>query len=87
MHAFNTIFNKIAIGNIIQTNICNFLHLVDTASSIDGIRQIVGISERLTKEYLELCDKYENSEFKSKLDELAETVKIYKPPATYKKGG
>jgi len=66
---------------------CKVLILKKKGESIDGIRQIVGISERLTKEYLELCDKYENSEFKSKLDELAETVKIYKPPATYKKGG
>ncbi len=66
---------------------CKVLILKRKEESIDGIRQIVGISERLTKEYLELCDKYENSEFKSKLDELAETVKIYKPPATYKKGG
>ena len=55
--------------------------------SIDSIRQIVGLSERLVKEYLKLCETYENSEFKSKLDELAETVKTYKPPATFKKRG
>jgi len=66
---------------------CKVLILKRKRESIDSIRQIVGLSERLTKEYLCLCETYENSEFKSRLDELAETVKVYKPPATFKKGG
>lgn len=66
---------------------CKVLILKRKGESVDSIRQIVGLSERLVKEYLKLCETYENSEFKSKLDELAETVKTYKPPATFKKRG
>lgn len=63
------------------------LILKKKGESIDSIRQIIGLSEHLIKEYLNLCEKYENSEFKKRLDELAETVKIYQPPATFKKRG
>lgn len=66
---------------------CKVLILKRKGESIDSIRQIVGLSERTIKEYLKLCETYENSEFRSRLDELAETVKIYRPPATFKKRG
>jgi len=53
----------------------------------DTIRQIVGLSERVTKDYLSLIDAYNGPEYEKRLKEISETVKVYTPPATFKKTG
>ena len=61
------------------------LNLWRRGESLDSIRFIVGISERLAKEYVSLCEKYTDTEFQKRLDELSETPDVYIPPATFKK--
>lgn len=61
------------------------LNLWRRGESLDSIRFIIGISERLAKEYISLCKKYSGTEFQKRLDELSETPDVYIPPATFKK--
>lgn len=53
--------------------------------SIDNIRLIVGISERLVKEYQELFIKYKDSNHKSRIEELIDNVTVYDSPMSFKK--
>jgi len=59
--------------------------LTERGESIDNIRLIVGISERLVKEYQELYRKYRDGEHKSRIDELVSNVTVHDPPMTFKK--
>jgi hypothetical protein len=53
--------------------------------SMDNIRLIVGISERLVKEYQELFIKYKDSDHKSRIEELIDNVTVYDSPMSFKK--
>ena len=59
--------------------------LTERGESIDNVRLIVGISERLVKEYQELYRKYKDGEHKQKIDELVSNITVHGPPATFKK--
>ncbi|HJH31382.1 MAG TPA: DUF1670 domain-containing protein [Methanosarcinaceae archaeon] len=59
--------------------------LTARSESIDNIRLIVGISERLVKEYQELYRNYKDGEHKQKIDELVSNITVYDPPMTFKK--
>lgn len=59
--------------------------LTARSESIDNIRLIVGISERLVKEYQELYMNYKDGEHKQKIDELVSNITVYDPPMTFKK--
>lgn len=61
------------------------LVLRERGEGFDTIRQIVGLSERVTKDYLSLIEAYNRPEYEKRLNEIAETVKTYTPPATFKK--
>jgi Protein of unknown function (DUF1670). len=61
--------------------------LTERGESVDNIRLIVAISERLVKEYQELYKKYKDGEHKQKIDELVSNITIYDPPMTFKKRG
>ena len=63
------------------------LVLKERGMTFDTIRQIVGLSERVTKDYLSLIEAYDGPEYGGRLGEIAETVKAYSPPATFKKTG
>lgn len=67
------------------TSFSRVLVLWRRGESVDSIRFIVGISERLTREYISLCEKYNGTQFQKRLDELSETPDIYIQPATFKK--
>ena len=59
--------------------------LTERGESVDNIRLIVGISERLVKEYQELYNKYKDGEHKQRIDELVSNITVYDPPMTFKK--
>ena len=59
--------------------------LTERGESIDNVRLIVGISERLVKEYQELYRKYKDGEHKQKIDELVSNITVHGPPMTFKK--
>lgn len=59
--------------------------LTERSESVDNIRLIVGISERLVKEYQELYRNYKDGEHKQKIDELVSNITVYDPPMTFKK--
>jgi len=59
--------------------------LTKKEESIDNIRLIVGISERLIKEYQELYMKYKNGSHKQRMEELIDNITIYDSPMSFKK--
>ena len=59
--------------------------LTEKGESIDNIRLIVGISETLVNEYQEMYLKYKDSDYKSKIEELVNSMTVHDPPMTYKK--
>lgn len=59
--------------------------LTQRGESIDNIRLILGISERLVKEYQGLYSKCKDGEHKHKIDELVKDVTVYDSPMTFKK--
>jgi len=59
--------------------------LTQKDESIDNIRLIVGISERLIKEYQELFMKYKSGDHKQRLEELIDTIAVYDSPMSFKK--
>lgn len=59
--------------------------LTKRGESIDNIRLIVGISERLVKEYDKLYRKYKDGEHKQRIEELFRDITVYEPPMTFKK--
>lgn len=63
------------------------LVLKERGMAFDTIRQIVGLSERVMKDYLSLIEVYRGQEYGERLREIAGTVKTYTPPATFKKTG
>jgi len=63
------------------------LVLKEKGMAFDTIRQIVGLSERVTKDYLSLIEVYSGQEYRERLREISGTVKAYTPPATFKKTG
>lgn len=61
--------------------------LTERGESIDNLRLIVGISERLVKEYQELYRKYKDSEHEQRIDELVSNITVHGSPVTFKKPG
>ena len=59
--------------------------LTQKEESIDNIRLIVGISERLIKEYQELFIKYKNGDHKQRMEELIGNITVYDSPMSFKK--
>ena len=59
--------------------------LTNKGESIDNIRLIIGISERLVKDYQELFTKYKDGDHKQKVEELIDTVTVYDSPMSFKK--
>ena len=59
--------------------------LTQRKESIDNIRLIVGISERLVKEYQELFMKYKDGDHKQRVEELIINVTVYDSPMSFKK--
>ena len=59
--------------------------LTQREESIDNIRLIVGISERLVKEYQELFMKYKDGDHKRRVEELTDNVTVYDSPMSFKK--
>ena len=59
--------------------------LTKREESIDNIRLIVGISERLVKEYQELFTKYKNGNHKQRIEELMDNITVYNSPMSFKK--
>ena len=59
--------------------------LTERGESVDNIRLIVGISERLVKEYQELYNKYKDGAHKQRIEELVSNITVYDPPMTFKK--
>jgi hypothetical protein len=59
--------------------------LTKKEESIDNIRLIVGISERLIKEYQELYMKYKNGSHKQRMEELIDNITIYDSAMSFKK--
>ena len=53
--------------------------------SIDNIRLIVGISERLIKKYQELFIKYKDRNHKQRVEELIDNLTVYDSPMSFKK--
>ena len=53
--------------------------------SIDNIRLIIGISERLVKEYQELFIKYKDGDHKQRVEELTDNITVYDSPMSFKK--
>ncbi len=58
--------------------------LTQREESIDNIRLIVGISERLVKEYQELFLKYKDGDHKQRVEELIDNVTVYDSPMSFK---
>ena len=59
--------------------------LTQKGESIDNIRLIVGISERLVKEYQELFIKYKDGDNKQRVEELIDNITVYDSPMSFKK--
>ncbi len=59
--------------------------LTERGESVDNIRLIVGISERLVREYQELYNKYKDGEHKQRIDDLVGNTTLYGSPMTFKK--
>jgi Protein of unknown function (DUF1670) len=59
--------------------------LTQRKESIDNIRLIVGISERLIKEYQELFKKYKDGDHKQRVEELIDNLTVYDSPMSFKK--
>ena len=59
--------------------------LTQREESIDNIRLIVGISERLIKEYQELFIKYKDGDHKQRVEELIDNITVYDSPMSFKK--
>jgi hypothetical protein len=59
--------------------------LTKREESIDNIRLIVGISERLVKEYQELFIQYKDGDHKQRLEELVDNLTVYDSPICFKK--
>jgi hypothetical protein len=59
--------------------------LTQKGESIDNIRLIVGISERLIKEYQELYMKYKNGSHKQRMEELIDNITVYDSAMSFKK--
>jgi Protein of unknown function (DUF1670) len=59
--------------------------LTQREESVDNIRLIVGISERLVKEYQELFMKYKDGAHKQRVEELTDTLTVYDSPMSFKK--
>jgi hypothetical protein len=59
--------------------------LTKKKESIDNIRLIVGISERLIKEYQELYMKYKNGSHKQRMEDLIDNITVYDSPMSFKK--
>jgi hypothetical protein len=59
--------------------------LTKREESIDNIRLIVGISERLVKEYQLLFLKYKEGDHKQRVEELTNNVTVYDSPMSFKK--
>lgn len=59
--------------------------LSERGESTDNIRLIVGISERLTREYMELYKKYKDGEHKQRIDELVSNTTVHGQPMIFKK--
>lgn len=59
--------------------------LTQREESLDNIRLIVGISERLIKEYQELFIKYKDGDQKQRVEELIESITVYDSPMSFKK--
>jgi len=59
--------------------------LTKREESIDNIRLIVGISERLVKEYQELFIKYKDGDHKQRVEELVDNLTVYDSPMSFKK--
>src|SRR5664280_1961689 len=59
--------------------------LTQREESIDNIRLIIGISERLVKEYHELFIKYKDGDHKQRVEELVDNVTVYDSPMSFKK--
>ncbi|WP_440954693.1 DUF1670 domain-containing protein [Methanosarcina sp. Mfa9] len=59
--------------------------LTQREESIDNIRLIVGISERLVKEYQELFIKYKDGNYKQRVEELINNLTVYDSPMSFKK--
>ncbi len=58
--------------------------LTKRSESIENIRLIVGMSERLAKEYQELYNKYSKTH-KERIDEITSTIHLHEKAATFKK--
>jgi predicted transcriptional regulator len=58
--------------------------LTKRGESIDNIRLIVGISERLIKEYQELYNRY-RKKHKEWVDEITSSIQVHEKAATFKK--
>ena len=59
--------------------------LTQREESIDNIRLIIGISERLVKEYQELFIKYKDGDHKQRVEELIDNLTVYDSPMSFKK--
>jgi hypothetical protein len=59
--------------------------LTKREESIDNIRLIVGISERLIKEYQELFMKYRDGDHRKRIEELTDNITVYDSPMSFKK--
>jgi len=60
--------------------------LTKRGESIDNIRLIVGLSERLTLEYRDLYTTY-HDQYHERIKEITDTFQIHKKTATFKKTG
>jgi hypothetical protein len=59
--------------------------LTQREESIDNIRLIIGISERLVKEYQGLFIKYKDGSHKKRVEELTDNITVYDSPMSFKK--
>lgn len=59
--------------------------LTERGENVDDIRLIVGRSERLVKEYVELYQKYK-TKYKDRIEHITSSIQEHKEPATVKKG-
>jgi len=59
--------------------------LTKRGESVDNIRLIVGISERLIKEYQELFMKYRDGDHRQRIEELTDNITVYDSPMSFKK--
>ena len=59
--------------------------LTPRGESIDNVRLIIGISERLVKEYQELFIKYKDGDHKQRVEKLIDNITVYDSPMSFKK--